>query len=134
MYAPLLAHDPAANSVLPTKGPLDYIKRVTSRILTRPTTEKDRRDQQVSGQGHQQAIGGDHPKNLLEQEDDKSVNVNQPEVDFHDVGHEQTIGHCEIVKRIVHQSDFLLSRPGHCVDNPKDFITHKSSEELGCSA
>ncbi|KAI3889944.1 hypothetical protein MKW92_018982, partial [Papaver armeniacum] len=118
--------------------PLDYIKRVTSRILTRwtektrPTTEKA---QQVSDQEHHQAIGDDHhPENLFEQEDDKAINVNQPEAEVDDVGRDQTIGHPEIVKRIVHQSDVLLSRAGHCVDNSKDFLlTHKSSKEIGCS-
>ncbi|KAI3978223.1 hypothetical protein MKX01_013054, partial [Papaver californicum] len=103
----------------------------TSKILTRLRTEKDR---QVRDQEHQQTISDDHPEKLLEQEDDKAINVNQPEADVHDVGREQTIGHVEIVKCFVHQRDLLLSSPGHCVDNPKDFIlTHKSSKEIGCS-
>ncbi|KAI3984943.1 hypothetical protein MKX01_004711, partial [Papaver californicum] len=100
-------------------------------ILTRLRTEKDR---QVRDQEHQQSISDDHPEKLLEQEDDKSINVNQPETDVHDVGREQTIGHVEIMKCFVHQRHLLLSSPGHCVDNPKDFIlTHKSIKEIGCS-
>lgn len=89
----------------------------------------------MSDQGHHQAIGDDHhPENLVEQEDDKAINVNQPEAEVHGVGREETIGHPEIVKRIVHQSDVLLSREGHCFDNSKDFLlTHKSSKEIGRS-
>ncbi|KAI3974242.1 hypothetical protein MKX01_036413 [Papaver californicum] len=108
-------------------GPLDYIKRVTSRIITRPKTEKD---QQVREQEHQQVISDDHLEKLLEQEDDKAINVNQTEADVHDVGREQTIGHFEIVKRVVHQSGLFC--PGRCIVSIT--LTTSSSLVSGCSS